>query len=271
MSLITRRAAVAAAATAIGLALSACGGSSGSPPASPDGTGAASSPGGTLQTSTAGPPTSTATTGSVADYTLDTGYAPVFPFTTATQAQAWVASYHSGGHQPWHLDAGLTALAFTQGYLGYTGISRTGAGHVDDQGMHLEVGYTQPDGTFATSAVVHLVRFGTGPDAPWEVVGTDDTTFSVENPVYDTTASSPAQVGGHITGVDENIRVQVRRLSRQSPVGTFCCQAAGGNNSPWSVTVAFKAPSGAVITIAVAIGGHVAPVERFAITGVTVG
>jgi len=28
--------------------------------------------------------------------------------------------------------------------------------------------------------VLHLVRFGNDPDSPWEVVGSDDTTFSLD-------------------------------------------------------------------------------------------
>lgn len=262
-----RRASGAAAAAAIGLALVACGGSATPPPASPSASGSAP---GSAGTSSSSPGQSQPSTASAADYTLAPGYEPVFPFSTPAQVQAWVSEFQSGGHQPWHLDADLTALAFTQGYLGYTNISRTGTRTDNDTGAHLQVGYTLPNGNFSPSAVVHLVRFGSGQDAPWEVVGTDDTSFTLDNPVYDTTASTPVQVGGHITGVDENIRVQVRRLGAQSPVGTFCCQAAGGTNSPWSVNVAFRASSGQVLTIAAAIGGHVAPVERFAITAVTV-
>ena len=74
-------------------------------------------------------------------------------------------------------------------------------------------------------------------------------------------------VGGTITGVDENIRVTVHRLSSQGPVGTYCCRAAGGTHSPWSASVPFHATPGQVITIAASTGGHVAAVERFAVTG----
>ena len=51
--------------------------------------------------------------------------------------------------------------------------------------------------------------FGPDADSPWEVVGSDDTTFSVEQPAYGSTVQSPMLVGGHITGVDENIRVML--------------------------------------------------------------
>ena len=77
--------------------------------------------------------------------------------------------------------------------------------------------------------------------------------------------------GGMITGVDESIKVTVHTLSAQGPVGAYCCRAASGTRSPWSAGVTFRAVSGQVITIAAATGGHVAVVERFAVTGVRVG
>ncbi len=50
-------------------------------------------------------------------------------------------------------------------------------------------------------------------------------------------------------------------------MGTYCCRAAGGTSSPWSASVTFHATPGEVITIAASTGGHVAAVERFAVTG----
>ncbi len=43
---------------------------------------------------------------------------------------------------------------------------------------------------------------------------------------------------------------------------------AGGSGSPWSAAVNFARPAGAVLTVVVSTGGHVAEVERFAVTGV---
>ena len=40
---------------------------------------------------------------------------------------------------------------------------------------------------------------------------------------------------------------------------------------PWSASVTFLATPGQVITIAAATGGHVAAVERFAVTGARAG
>ncbi len=196
------------------------------------------------------------------------GYQPLWPFAGLADAAAWQESHRSGGHQPWHLDPESTALSFTRGYLGYTGVDRVVRGTVTGREAEVAVGYRLPNGRLATAAVVHLVRLGSGSDAPWEVVGTRDTTLSVTAPAYGAAVSSPMTVGGRITGVDESLSVQVRTLGQPAPVGRVGGIPAGGQNMPWSVHVPFRAPGGAVLTVAVATGGHVAEVERFAITAV---
>lgn len=196
---------------------------------------------------------------------------PLFPFATAQAIGEWQQSYLSGGHQPWHLDAGQTALAFAA-WLGYQNIDTVIGAVTDQNGAHVSVGF-HPGGIAdrtSTSAVVHLVRWGAGSAVPWEVVGTDDTTFSLDRPSYGASVTSPVQVGGRITGVDENIKVQVRSASAASGLGGFCCRPAGGSARPWSATVTFTAAPRTVLTIAAQTGGHVAAVERFAVTAVRV-
>jgi hypothetical protein len=199
------------------------------------------------------------------------GYQPLFPFGDLAAVRAWQASYASGGHQPWHLDADQTALAFTQGYLGFSQISKVATDTISGGDARVTVGLTLPNGQVNHAAVIHLVKYGSGTYVPWEVVGTDDTTLTLDIPAYGGTATSPVRIGGKITGVDENLRAEVRQLGFSSPVGSFCCQAAGGQATAWSLTVPFHAASGQVLTIVVHTGGHVAAVERFAITGVRVG
>jgi hypothetical protein len=163
----------------------------------------------------------------------------------------------------------MTAVAFA-GWLGYSNINSSITEKTDRTGDHVSVGF-YPNGTTGrpvVAAVVHLVRWGTGTNIPWEVVGTDDTTFTLTTPSYGATIASPVTAGGRIAGVDENIKMQVRIESSSSPVGSFCCKPAGGTNTPWTASVAFTAPSGTVLTIAAQTGGHVATVERFAVTGV---
>jgi hypothetical protein len=73
-------------------------------------------------------------------------------------------------------------------------------------------------------------------------------------------------VGGHITGVDENIRVAVRQLSTSTPIGAYCCLPAG--TGPWHASVAFQGATDPTLTIVASTGGHLQQVERFAIQGV---
>jgi hypothetical protein len=198
-------------------------------------------------------------------------YQPLFPFGSLADVKAWQASYASGGHQPWHLNPGLTALEFTRGYLGFSRVNKVAALRMSGRDAHVTVGLTRPDGHVSAAAILHLVKFGSGEHVPWEVVGTDDTTLTLDIPAYGGTATSPVRIGGKITGVDESLQAEVHELSASRPVGSYCCRPAGGNASPWSLTVRFHAAPGQVITIVVHTGGHVAEVERFAVTGLRVG
>jgi len=198
------------------------------------------------------------------------GYQPLWPFAGVADAAAWQRSYRSGGHQPWRLDAGLTALSFTRTYLGYQNIDRVVGQTASGTQAWVTVGYADPNGAAAPAAVVHLARIGTGQDAPWEVVGTRDTTLTLTRPGYGTTVTPPVTVGGWITGVDESLSVQVRALG-EPVLAKLAGIPAGGVRSPWSARIGFTAPAGTVVTIAVSTGGHTAAVEEFAITGVRVG
>lgn len=250
------------AVAAAGLLASACGGGASAPqspgPATAGASSSVSSGGATPSPSSAPSPAVTF------------AYQPLFPFSSLAQAQAWQASYSSGGHQPWHLSADQTALSFAQGYLGFQEINKVASHAISGGDARVTVGLTRPDGSISSAAVIHLVKYGTGQYAPWEVVGTDDTTLTLETPAYGSAVSSPVTIGGTITGVDENLRAEARALGTASPVGTWCCQAAGGQASPWSLDVPFSAAPGQVITIVVHTGGHLAAVERFAVTGIRV-
>ncbi|MGW1554686.1 hypothetical protein [Streptomyces sp. NPDC002346] len=272
-----------AATAATGLALTACGGSgsppsaSGSPPAAPD----TSSPSRSATASVPSGPSAITSPGTQAPTTPAPGGSapplgsgrlqPMWPFTTLAEARAWERDFHSGGHQPWHLDPDQTALSFTQGYLGFQGIGRVSAHTVRGPDARIGVGLSGPEGVMGTAAVIHLVRYGTGPDAPWEVVGTDDTTFSLTMPGYGSIVRSPLLTGGRITGVDERIRIQVRQPSSAAPLGTSCCTPAGGNGRHWKESVPFSGADDPVLTVVASTGGHIAEVERFTVTAVRTG
>jgi hypothetical protein len=195
------------------------------------------------------------------------GYEPLWPFANSQQVAQWQAASRASGAQPWHLDADQTALSFTQGYLGFTDISRVTSHVLDSSGAHVGVGFLNPNGQAVTSAVLHLVRFGADADSPWEVVGSDDTAFSLERPTYGSQVSSPMTVGGHITGVDENIRVSVLAAGASGrAAGILATVPAGGQHSPWSAGPLSFSQTGA-LTIVASTGGHLQQVERFAIQG----
>jgi hypothetical protein len=237
------------------------------PPASPSAPPTASSAPPTASSAPPASPTSPASpTNPPAAAPFDLGYQPLWPFATLADAQEWQASNRAGGHQPWHADAAETALSFTQGFLGFSEINLVTSNQVDGIGAHVGVGYRDSGGRLHTAAVLHLVRFGTDRDSPWEVVGSDDTTFSLETPAYGSVVASPVKVGGHITGVDENIRVSVRQRSSSAPIGAYCCVPAG--TGPWGATVSYSGATDIVLTIVASTGGHLQEVERFAIQGV---
>ena len=194
-------------------------------------------------------------------------YVPLYPFAKQSLANAWLAAYRTNGAQPWHEDPEATALAFVA-FLNYSDINKVTRSNITATQAHVSIGYVLSPSQSHTAAVIHLVRFGPSLDAPWEVVGTDDQPgFTITSPAYGSPVRSPILAGGQITGVDESITVQVFTLSSRTPVGRTCCQPAGGTTSPWTVSVPFAAPRGGVFIVSAATGGHVAAVERFAVTG----
>ena len=194
------------------------------------------------------------------------GLPKLWPFSSLAEVEQWQA--RGEGHSPWHLDAEATALSFTTGYLGFTGVDRIIDSQVGATEAKVTVGYLGDLPEPAPAAVLRLVRYGEGPKAPWEVVGTIDETMTITTPEPNAQVGSPIEVGGRITGVDESIHVQVRDPDRPAPVGDACCLPAGGQNTPWSTTVPVRGSSTATLTIVAATGGHAAAVERFAVTGV---
>ncbi|ETK37087.1 hypothetical protein [Microbispora sp. ATCC PTA-5024] len=269
------RAAAALAALALATTLATAGCGAGAPEAASSGGTAAPPVTGSLATPTPAaqatptPGTTGLASSSGGPYLVAGRYQPLWPFGDQAEARAWQEAYRSGGHQPWHLDADRTALAFTQGYLGFGGVDTVVHRTVAGAHARIAVGFRPEEGGgISTAAVIHLVRYGSGGDAPWEVVGTDDTTFSLTTPAYGAVVVSPMRAGGRISGVDESIRVQVRAPGSDRPLGEHCCVPAGGTDRPWTATVAFRAVPGRTLTVVAATGGHVAAVERFAVTGV---
>jgi hypothetical protein len=193
----------------------------------------------------------------------------LWPFRTAAEVDGWRASHRADGSEPWHLDAEQTALEFTTGYLGFAEIDRVLRSDIGATEAYVVVGYALPDeGRLSAAANVHLLRWGTADDAPWEVVGTEDESLTLDTPAYGATVTSPLTVGGKITGVDESLHVRVLQPSSPAALGETCCAPAGGEDTRWSVTVPFSGATDRALTVVVSTGGHVQDVERFAITAV---
>ncbi|MEO3859924.1 hypothetical protein [Acrocarpospora sp. B8E8] len=55
-----------------------------------------------------------------------------------------MASYRAAGHQPWHLDAGRTAVAFAQDYLGFEQIDLAVSSVFQGEHARVRVGYPPP-------------------------------------------------------------------------------------------------------------------------------
>lgn len=195
------------------------------------------------------------------------GGEPLWPFRSLAEADAWLATADEG-HSPWHADAEATALFFTANFLGFSEIDEVTSTDVRADEAWIGVGYQAEGGGLATAAEIHLVRFGPSPDAPWEVVGTRDTTLTLDVPRYGSPLSSPLTVGGTVSGVDESLLVEVRQASTPTPLGAACCLAAGGEATPWETSVDVAGATDPALVVVVSTGGHVQDVERFAITAV---
>jgi hypothetical protein len=195
---------------------------------------------------------------------------PLWPFSSKAEVTAWQESYRSGGHSPWHVDAAATAQSFTTGYLGFTEIDKVVSREVRATEAWITVGYTNPNGDLDEAAVIHLVRWGSGSDAPWEVVGSRDYALSLTIPKYGSSVRSPLEVGGLVTGVDESIHVQMRAQSAPDPIGDACCLAAGGEGASWRTSISFRPATSGIATVVAWTGGHLQAVERFAVTGVRI-
>lgn len=174
----------------------------------------------------------------------------------------------SEGYEPWRLDAGEVALLFISQYLGFADLGKIINVRIDAEHAWVRIGFNNPNGQPIIAAELRLVRFGTGEHAPWEVVDTEDSTLTLATPSYGTTVTSPLSLGGRISGVDESLRIQVRQLNQLQPLGEVSGIPAGGIDEPWEAIIPFTATSPAILTVIVSSGGHIAPVERFAIIGV---
>ncbi|WP_395308618.1 hypothetical protein V4U86_25370 [Mycobacterium sp. AMU20-3851] len=194
-------------------------------------------------------------------------YQPLWPFASQDEADRWARE----DGESWHADAGTTALRFTREYLRFGEITRVTDTQTQGAQAWIGVGYSLGEDEPSTVATIHLVRFGDGRAAPWEVVGTRDEVLTLGTPSYGAAVGPSFDAGGTISGVDESLRLQVRQSFQDGEVGGYCCLPAGGQDTPWSAEVTVDGAEPGVATLVVSTGGHVAEVERFAVTGLRFG
>jgi hypothetical protein len=193
-------------------------------------------------------------------------YQPLWPFASQDEADRWLRG-GAVADEPWHADPKATALLFAKDYLGFAEIDRTTTVTEQVDEAWVGVGYASPNGESNTAATIHLARFGTAPNAPWEVVGSRDDALTLSTPRYGSTVGTVIEAGGTITGVDESLHLQVRQSTQENALGDYCCVPAGGESRPWSAKFSTLPPQPGALTLVVWTGGHVADVEKFSVTG----
>lgn len=214
---------------------------------------------------TISPSAGDATPGSPTGYVFP--YLPLWPFPDQASADRWL-SEQPADQSAWQSDPAATALKFTSEFLGFADLDRVTAVKVDAHEAWVAVGQSGPNGETFTAARLHLVRMGSADRAPWEVVGTEDTDLTLDTPAYGSPVRPVVEVGGTISGVDESLEIQARQ--GQGLLGEFCCIPAGGQGSRWSAILPISGAQPGAVTVVVSTGGHVAAIERFAITGLRV-
>lgn len=196
-------------------------------------------------------------------------YQPLWPFASRDEADRWARDAPADGFA-WHAES--TALRFTRDYLGFSGVDQVTGTRIDGSEAWVSVGFVLPNNAVATAATLHLARFGSTADAPWEVVGSADDVLTIDTPSYGSAVGGRViEAGGLVTGVDECLHLHARQHSRADTVGEFSCVPAGGERSRWSGRLPLRDTDPGVLTVVVSTGGHVATVERFAVTGLRVG
>jgi hypothetical protein len=183
----------------------------------------------------------------------------LWPYASLAEADA-----AADAGEAWHGDPGQTALRFAREYLGFSEMNTVTSRDVRNDEAWIGVG---PDSHPA--AILHMAKLKVLDGVVWAVVGSSDDLLTLETPRYGATIGRTFTVGGHITGVDESLRVSLRRLGTTGPVGEACCLPAGGQKTPWSTPVtANPGTTPGVLTVVVSTGGHAYDVESFAITAV---
>jgi hypothetical protein len=171
--------------------------------------------------------------------------APVWPYTSASDAASWRSSDNS----PWHLDPVGTAELFLKmhGYpIGNVVVVKNTA--TGQRSGDVTLGRTPPNGPTVAFATFQLARWGSGNDAPWEITGVTSAGATLDAPSYDATVSSPVTVRYTLDGgVEDNVTVSV--YDNTARVGSTATVTGGGQHT---TSLSLAAPAGSTGYVLVA-------------------
>jgi hypothetical protein len=142
----------------------------------------------------------------------------LWPFTSAEQGRAWMNDH---GARPWAQDPLAVAQHFVDDLLKLDSVTASGTAP--------NVTLTVP-GPVASKqvGVVHVVRTFEG--GPWTVVSVCCTDLTITTPEAGTAITSPTEVSGRITGVDENVQLRLITATGRDLASTG---APAGTEMPW--------------------------------------
>jgi hypothetical protein len=176
----------------------------------------------------AGCPRPSSSPGAVTDSPTPTGFfgqpfAPaIWPFASGAQTQAWRANPSS---KPWAESNLGVAQHFVDDYLQLTGV------HLVQTCVSCDVvGIVNADGKDVGDVL--LVREDDGSPRAFSVAGVSfNGAFALTSPQEGTKVTSPLTVTGTVTGVDENVSID---LLSQTGVQLAHTTAPAGSAQPWS-------------------------------------
>jgi hypothetical protein len=171
--------------------------------------------------------------------------AAIFPFTDATDEEAWEAQY-ANGSSPWVSDPTAVTESWIERYLLQKGSFIYSAGTSDTQSNVTVSRKIGGDEQIVT--VVHLVKYANA----WLVTAASDPAGELQfsMPAANTAVTSPLTVSGPAYGVDEQATVEIRNAETPDLFGQADTGAFGNGAAQWSATVPFTATSDAGVIVA---------------------
>jgi hypothetical protein len=154
----------------------------------------------------------------------------LWPFTSVEQGQAWMTDH---GKRPWADDPTAVAIHLVRDLLKLEV-------EVVQSAPYDESTDVAPTITLKVQGrqvgVVHLVRVFSG--GPWTVVSVCCTDLIITSPMPGAAITSPTQVTGRVTGVDENVQL---RLLTATGRDLATSGAPAGGEEPWTGTLTWAA------------------------------